>query len=303
MVTSFLLWFATLSHWLSLSVVVTGALITLSVFLRFVVMGSIRGADGFGTSAATIQRLPPPRLDVQRAPLPFCLSLVSASHDGGVVMRLKPSTDWPVNRLSARLFGAVSIAAFHHVLRSVPGWSNYYLLTTLCHPTLLRSPWPWFADAFSRGGNIFGSDGCQETGPAVVVELDQDPREVELKRLSDSELLLDLPPRQSYPFVVAVMPAEESDLRSDMNVGSVGAVLAVVHVKDDVVALPTQILSVHLKHTDECQRSSTALGPVFVSGALSVTLARLQKVRTLTALIPLITCNEKSPQCKRTLKS
>ena len=137
-----------------------------------------------------------------------------------------------------RLFSGVDIGTFHHVL---------------------RGPWSWFKEAFLRG-NIFGGQGCLDMSEVTEVQMLNGKVNVKIER-KDKGLILDLgseAPRQKYPFVLCSVPKEVNE-NDDLKVG---AVLNVIHVKDEVCRMPTQILSSHLKHFNG---QTTTLEQIFVS--------------------------------------
>ncbi len=238
MVTAFLLRLAEISHWFSLLAVVSGFLVTLVVLFRFFREDLASGGVTRVTSGPT------PRMAVRRAPLPVAVALSEADGDG-VRVRLTSLPPWRVGRVRVRLFAGVSVSALHHVL---------------------RGPWEWFLDAFEREGNPFGRDGCRQAGLLSEVEVPEgeEGASVRLRRPPGGDLDLGETPRRFYPFVVACVPVA-SELHSEENEGNVGAVLSVVHVKDERCPVPTQVLFTHLKHLDGGR--STTLAPIFVSGA------------------------------------
>ena len=251
MVTAFLLRLAEVSHWFSLLTVLAGFLVTLGVLLRFF-RDDLRPGGG---ALTRLDSCPAPRMAVSRAPLPLSASLAASPGGGGggdrcgpdaVEVSLASRPPFRISVVRVRLFAGVSVAALHHAL---------------------RGPWEWFLDAFLRGGNPFGRDGCRQAGEMVQVELpeSESSKVVRLERPRPEEPPgLGGTPRRVYPFVVVCVPRDE-DILSDANEGKVGAVLSVIHVRDEQCPVPTQVLFTHLKH---CEGSrSTTLTPIFVSGA------------------------------------
>lgn len=152
-------------------------------------------------------------------------------------------------RFKVRLYVGVSVKSFHHVLRG--------------------SPWPWFKEAFLHG-NLFGAEECLEISDLHELELfGEESQPFTFNKPSDRELNLGQSPRERYPFVICCVPLNNNNNDNPDSVTSsdVGAVLNVVHVRDEVFQIPTQILSCHLKHVSDGR--STQLQTLFVDGESS----------------------------------
>ncbi len=186
MVTAFLLRLAEISHWFSLVSVISGFLVTLVVLFRFF-REDIFAPGGITRVGSEWASATAARMSVRRAPLPVAVILRSADEDG-ISVRLTSRPPWRLNSVRVRLFAGVSVAALHHVL---------------------RGPWQWFLHAFEHNGNPFGSEGCQQAGKVITVQMEggeeeEGVAEVRLDRPEVGEALeLGDPPRDRYPFVLA----------------------------------------------------------------------------------------------------
>lgn len=146
-----------------------------------------------------------------------------------------------IRSIRIRPYWGVSVSIFHHVL---------------------KSPWPWFKEAFLRG-NLFGSEGCSMLGDIQTCSSDwlsgdplgatgQFPKRRVIVNVTkpDGKPIEDLgpAPRQIYPLVLVVLPGED-DFYKENRDGNVGAFIVIVHIKDSVCRIASHILATYLKHT------------------------------------------------------
>ena len=143
----------------------------------------------------------------------FDILQVTASDLGSkVTIRLR-TTD--VRSVRVRPYWGVSVSAFHHIL---------------------KSPWPWFKEAFLYG-NLFGVEGCAMLGDLQSCTSDWhrgDPLGV-TGQYPKRRIILNIEkpdgnpmeplgpaPRQVYPLVLVILPGDE-DFYKDNRDGNVGA--------------------------------------------------------------------------------
>ena len=158
------------------------------------------------------------RLDIKPTSVPVAgqpRNLNSVTHSS-IPFTIRAHSGWS-GLVKARLYAGVSVNVFHHVL---------------------RAPWPWFQEAFNKG-NPFGSEGCLGLGEIQENHLDPG-QDWDLEFRGGSSEPLGPSPRQRYPFVICLVPSGAED-------NAVGALLYVIHVKDEVCRIPTQVLLHYLK--------------------------------------------------------
>ena len=194
---------AEVSNLLSFLAVLGGLLVMMAFIIRMLYQEL---GDGGGVTRVT-HRAPQTRMC--RVSVPFTLAVEDAGERG---VTLKMSSQVPY---VLRYCWGVEVATFHHVL---------------------RSPWSWFHEAVLRG-NPFGS-GCIQHGQASPVL--QPHEELALVASSPQGLSLGPSPRNSYPLVVVALRADLGDDVEDLTM--VTSLLAVVHIKDSVCPIPTQVI-------------------------------------------------------------
>jgi len=215
---------AEVSNLLSFLAVLGGLLVMMAFIIRMLYQEL---GDGGGVTRVT-HRAPQTRMC--RVSVPITLAVEDAGERG---VTLKVSSQVPY---ILRYCWGVEIPTFHHVL---------------------RSPWPWFHEAALRG-NLFGS-GCIEHGQASPVL--QPHEELGLVASSPQELSLGPSPRNSYPLVVVAIRADLGEDVEDLTM--VTSLLAVVHIKDSVCPIPTQVLTSYVRQG----AVSTQLVPLFVTSS------------------------------------
>ena len=175
----------------------------------------------------------PPQIAMIKVKIPLKVILQEATfQETGVKVQMSSLMENDVE-ISCRIYSGVSIDVFHHVL---------------------QGPWPWFNAAFFRG-NLFGSEGSLEMGPLIDLNIQSQPQTVEFKRNENSGDL-DLGnerPRTKYPYVLVSL-IHHSD--------EIGALIQVIHVKDQICQYESGILSTHIKHVDG---RSMNLGQIYLS--------------------------------------
>ena len=184
---------------------------------------------------------------------------VSASDSGTkVTIRLR-TTD--IRSVRVRPYWGVSVSMFHHIL---------------------KSPWPWFKQAFEYG-NLFGASGSMLFGDMQTCTSDWhkgDPLgatgEFPKRRINvditkpDGKPMEPLgpAPRQVYPLVLVILPGEE-DFYNDNREGNVGAFIIIIHIKDSDCRIASHILATYLKHTTPLSNTSlpvaTHLIPIYAT--------------------------------------
>jgi len=240
MLTEFLFWLTEFSLWLSLSVVALGSAVSVLVIVEAVRRDWTEG--GGGVTRVAVQ---PARMAVSRAPIPLALSLHKpdmATMDSFEVS-LSTRPPWRLSRARLRLFAGVDVGAFHHVL---------------------RAPWHWFDQALEH--NLFGAQGSKQAADIVEVAFPEEGAKTLTLNRPDESAAVDLggTPRTRYPFVVILAPLR-GDVHVPKNVGFLGALVYVIHIKDAECGFPTQIISTNVKHADEGGRC-TVLSQIFLSG-------------------------------------
>jgi len=110
-----------------------------------------------------------------------------------------------------KVFWGVNINAFHQVL---------------------RAPDTWFTKAFFHG-NLFGQGKCMESGKVTKVG-DEKKVNLVLQKPSNKPLKLGAAPRDIYPCVVVIVTKSSS-------------LLSVIHMRDDLCTVPSQILAEYHK--------------------------------------------------------
>jgi len=166
--------------------------------------------------------------------VPFTVTVGEERADGeGVVLKMSRQVDY-----SIRYCWGVDIPAFHHVL---------------------RAPWPWFHQA-ALHGNIFGS-GCMEHGPPSPGLAPHEEMALVARHASPRPLELGPSPRNTYPLVVIAIRGGAGDQVEDRT--AVTALLTIVHIRDAVCPVPTQVLGSYLRQGS----SVTHLLPLYVSSA------------------------------------
>lgn len=204
----------------------------------------VQGLDDSGSGHN--HRLPPPaKMDFQQVKIFARLRVDGVSGPEGKVklaLVFKDGGAGPTKAFNVRAFWKVSIPAFHN---------------------LLASPWSWFLETFRLNGNMFGSEGCQYPLPLQVVE-GSDEAAFELDQLQDLDL--GQAPRKHYPLVVIVMPLQISGSTDDPELPSTiaeeapAAILAIVHIQDEVCRMASDVLATY--HKDP-KNGATHLVPIF----------------------------------------
>ncbi len=158
-----------------------------------------------------------------------------------LTVKLNISDSCGVNNIKYRAYWGVSVTAFYHVL---------------------RSPWPWFREAFLKG-NLFGSDGCLQLGDLTVNEVRDNDLQSSTSTTSghENDPILELnfecpqldlgpAPRKRYPLVLvskAVRKNSDQPLDEDELF-----YINVIHIKDESPENPchfaTHVLASFLKH-------------------------------------------------------
>ena len=127
-----------------------------------------------------------------------------------------------IRSIRIRPYWGVSVSIFHHVL---------------------KSPWPWFKEAFLRG-NLFGSEGCSMLGDIQTCSSDwlsgdplgatgQFPKRRVIVNVTkpDGKPIEDLgpAPRQIYPLVLVILPGDD-DFYKENRDGNVGAFIGLLKI-------------------------------------------------------------------------
>jgi len=185
-------------------------------------------ADGGGSGVTNITQTVAQTL-MTRISVPFSLSLASATDNRDVKLQLSSNVGYHI-----RAFWGVDIPTFHHVL---------------------RAPWPWFQEALLRG-RLFG-DKCLDYGGVQISRAPHEERTEQVVRRGD-KLDLGPAPRDVYPLVL-VMVRSGDDFKEDMT--EVTGMLSVIHLRDDVCPIPSQVLVTYLRQGS----GVTLLRPLYLS--------------------------------------
>jgi len=215
---------AEVSNLFSILAVLGGLLVMMTFIIKMLYQDL---GDGGGVTRVT-HRAPQTRMC--RVSVPITLAVEDAGERG---TKIKMSSQVPY---ILRYCWGVEVATFHHVL---------------------RSPWPWFHQAASRG-NLFGNGCIQHDQASPVV---QPHEEMGLVVSPPQGLNLGPSPRNSYPLVVVALRADLDGEVEDL--AMVTSVLAVVHIKDNICPIPTQVLSSYIRQGSV----STQLVPLYVSSS------------------------------------
>jgi len=132
-----------------------------------------------------------------------------------------------VSQGTMKVFWGVNINAFHQVL---------------------RAPDKWFAKAFFHG-NLFGKGKCMESGRVTRVG-DEKKVNLILEKPTSKPLKLGSAPRDIYPCVVVIANKSSS-------------LLSVIHVRDDLCTVPSQILAEYHKSGS----TATLLQPIYLANS------------------------------------
>ena len=176
-------------------------------------------------SGIGVTRVSSAQIDVHKVSIPL-MANVKGEREGSLYFLF--SSSLPKTRFKARIYVGVKVETFHHVL---------------------RAPWPWFRDAFLRG-NIFG-DGCirmEEMKEEEILEGAKVEVAWERPRIPD----LGPAPRERYPLVLCAMTMEDGEVQDEdpLKGSAIGAMIHAVHIRDEVIRMPTGFLSSHAKHMD-----------------------------------------------------
>jgi len=200
---------AEMSNLVSFLTVICG-LMVMFVFLVRLICQDI--ADG-GSGGVTNVTQATPQVEMVKVRNPFVLKF-SPSQTPSSSVRISLGCSVPYY---ARVYWGVNINTFHHVL---------------------HAPWPWFREAFLHG-KLFGAH-CLEYGRSLQDRARHGEREEEIKR--KRELELGPAPRTTFPLVLVFVAKD-----CEEEAGAVAGMLAVIHLRDSVCSVPSQVLATYLR--------------------------------------------------------
>lgn len=224
--TGFLVSTAEMSNLVSFLTVICGLAVMFVFLVRLIFQDMADGGGGGVTSVSQDA----PQVSMVKVSNPFVLKFLPSQSTGSTVrISLGCSVSY-----YARVYWGVDINTFHHVI---------------------KAPWPWFRNAFLHG-KLFGPSGCLEYGRVLQDRESHEEREEEIKRKgAKGELELGLAPRNRFPLVLVFVAKEERGAESPVT-----GMLAVIHMKDSVCHIPSQVLCTYLRSGD----SVILLRPLYI---------------------------------------
>jgi len=222
---------------------ILAVVVTTSLMLVFILR--VVSLDLLNAFPGGIVRVPQTshRINMERQSLDVIFQILETTKN---TLRMKLKV-FPSNQsVTLRAYWGVDISTFHHVL---------------------RSPWPWFLDAFAKG-NLFGAEACLVLDPILKINILEEETDIELEM---HKVDLGQAPRTKYPLVI-VAKCNDSE---NFNIN-------VIHVEDkSFMSFPTHILGQYVKLIDS---RVTHLVPIYSSNDTSECVVCISRPATRVTL-------------------